>query len=399
MADDARSRTTTTPSSPAPAAYGIFLWQLMKSREALSALTTQTLAAKDRENIERAPEEDPTKLVLGLLASAGRYMRNEISQSIRNNCAGAILQIAWTLFDAHLEMLGFDFEERRNVHGGMVFAGGEPFSRVLWAARNAFAHGFEWASAGPRTAAGRISVDILQKEGFATPSHAGVYDYFLLLSDSDIETFIRRLEVAAKDVSEARAVAIPSVMPSSSASALLVTLLALGSILVAYFSAEKSVGAIDDKLVVAFQVGRGENARVVTVATGAMHSPLQVRSIMEEQAIKALSPEKARPFKEAAARFDAWTAQTQALLTTEVGSSRFYRDLVDLTDRMDEIYAMTLLLPSPIATLLDERGADSLEKMQAVFSEILSAHPDYEGMPFRVVEKDIISLNKDAPTD
>lgn len=376
------------PSSPASAAYGAFLWQLMKTREALTSLSAQTFAVSDRKIIDYSAEADPTRLVLGLLAAAGRSMRNDIAQTIRNNCAGAILQIAWTLFDAHLEMLGFTLDERRVVRGGVVLAGGEPFSQVLWASRNAFAHGFEWASSGPKTKAGKISVGILHRSGFTAPSHNGVFDYFCLLSNGNIETFLRRLEVAAKDVAESRMVSTHAT-PSSAPSALLVALVALGALALAYFSAEEKAKVVDDELLLVFQVGRGAEARVVTLATGAMHSPHRIRSIMEEQAVLALSAGKARPFKEAEKRFTAWAAQAEALFVTEIGSERFYKDLIDLTDRMDEIYEMTIALPDPISVLLRERGADSLEDTHAVLSEILSAHPDYVGTAFRVIEKDI----------
>lgn len=65
---------------------------------------------------------------------------------------------------------------------------------------------------------------------------------------------------------------------------------------------------------------------------------------MEEQAVLALSSENARPFREAEKRFTAWAAQAEALFVTEFDSGRFYKDLVDLTDRMDEIYEMTVAL-------------------------------------------------------
>lgn len=376
---------------PSAAAYGAFLWQLMKTRDALKTLADQAFGAVDLAMPAQSDSVDLNKLAFSLLASAGRTMRNEIAQSVRNNCAGAVLQIAWTLFDAHLEMLGVDRDQRRSVSVGCMFSEGETFSRLLWASRNAFAHGMEWAAVGPRTKAGRISVDILQSAGFEEPSHAGVFDYFMLLSDGDIEIFIQRLQQAAKDASLLHP---PAAAESSMKISHLVTaLLALGAILLAYWSTEKAALAIDDDVVILFQVGSGEQARTVPVASGPMRSPLTIRSMMEEQAIEALSSDSARPFKEVAARVNAWTAQAEVVMNTDVGSDRFYRDILDLSDRMDEIYRMSTALPNPISLLLQERGCNSLEETHTVIATLLE-NGGLQAVPFRVVNIDVQAMNK-----
>lgn len=393
------SETTDQPEmSPiAAAAYGTFLWQLMKARPALKSLSEQAFDAKDRDAASALDEQDPNKMIYAMLASAGRGMRNEIDQSIRNNCAGAALQIAWTLFDAHLELLGVQHKDRKNVRCGCAFAGGEPFSRVLWASRNAFAHGSDWAGVGP-TPAGEESIRILECVGFSNPTHALVYNYFALLSDGDVEIFIQRLQDAAKAIAAAQQTSVPKPEPWKSAISGLVSLLLLGVVFVVYFSSKNSNAEIDGVLL--FQMGTGEDAKVIPLARGKISaSPSQIQSAIEQAAIEGLSARAAHPFKELEARFAAWVAQADVLLKTDVGSERFYRDLLLACDQMEEIYQMALRLPSPVTLLLEEHGCKSIEDGQALLAELLEKHAGLTPEPFRIINTDLIKTGNASQSE
>jgi hypothetical protein len=374
----------------------MFLWNLTKARHALTALAGEAFAALEQDITPIGSEGDWNKAVFGLLVAAARTVRNEISRSIRDNCAGAVLQIAWTLFDAHLDLLGIPYGDRREIRAGHIFSGREHFSRVLWASRNAFAHGAEWRAGGPTTPAGRVSVDILRAVGVNDPLKADVFSLFTLLADSDIETFIRRLQEAAKEIADATPVAAIAPAQAEHASSVLMGLLVIGLGL-AFYQIVKTVES-DKEGVVAFRFGEGDQVVTVPVAKGKLGSPMQFRAIIEEEAIRALSPDAVAPFKEADARVKAWAAQLEALSTTDVASARFYRDLLDLSGRMEEIYALMMALPEPFQLLTDERGCQTFEEAHAVMASLLEVR-GFQRVPYREVHTDILALNKPDSVD
>jgi hypothetical protein len=366
---------------------------LTKARHAMSALAQEAFSARDKELALVASEGDWNKAAFGLLVAAARAMRNEISRSIRDNCAGAVLQIAWTLFDAHLDLLGIPLENRRDVKSGHLFSGAERFSRVLWASRNAFAHGPEWRAGGPKTPAGRLSAEILRAVGVNDPLKEDIFNLFILLGDGDIEVFIGRLQEAAKEVATATPVTAIAPAQADAAATAAVGLLVIGVGLLAYHVI-KTVTS-DTEGIVAFQFTDDDHTVSVPIAKGKLGSPMQFRTIIEEEAVLALSLERAAPFKEADARLKAWNSQLEALSAIDVGSARFYRDLLDLSDRIEEIYALVLRLPEPFQLLVDERGCRSLEECHALMASLLEAH-GFRKIPYREVQTSALSLNDSA---
>lgn len=377
-------QSDTEISKEASAAYGIFLWKLVKARPALKALADQVFAARDID-LTIAEHPDPDKWVLGILAGLARTTRNDIAKAIRNNCAGAVLQISWTLMDGHLDALGVDSASRRDVRVGHLFNGAETFSRLLWAARNAFAHGYEWSTEPTRTAA-RESVAVLRAVGFEKPSHEDVYEYFELLSAGSMETFIQRLNAAAREAAE-RHVPVERSASSSWGGILLVAL--FGLVLWAVRSTPKDKPTLE--VVLALQLGTGEEAQSVAIATGSIGSISQIRETLERVALEELSSEAAAPYTELRARTTAWEALVEALLHTDMGSERFYRDLVEACERMDEIYDLALSLPSPIEALIRERACSSIEDLQQLLSAAVEAHSDLKAAPLRVVRIDLLN--------
>jgi len=371
-----------------PAAYAAFLWQLLKARHSIDALANEAFQAKTLDPPMSPGDNDLGKAVFAFFAAAGRETRNEIAQSIRNNCAGAILQIAWTLFDAHLHALGIPEAERGSIAAGPILRG-RPFSQILWAGRNGFAHGPEWQRpGGPIRSAGKLSVSILRAVGIEDPSRMESYSVFALLSDGSADIFIERLQATAKDVAEATP---PSIGNEASLSSAMRILIGVIVVLAVYVISKKPQSDSDLDGTMLIQIGRGAEAVVVPLAKGKLPSTIQMPAILQDQAIKKLSPHAARPFVEVEARSHAWLAQAAALTATDVGSVRFYRDLLDMCDRMDELYTLLMALPDPLELLCRERGCNgNLEQMQAVLAELLEAHGGFTAVPYRQINVDIL---------
>ncbi len=389
MADMETPNRTDRPT-PA-AAYATFLWQLTKVRKTFTILTNEALRVRDLADVQVPAGNDLTKLVFAMLASAGRSTRNEISNSIRNNCAGAMLQIAWTLFDAHLDALGVPPQKRGTISAGPVL-NGKTFAEILWAARNGFAHAPEWRSqGGPRTAAGRRSLEILRCVGFTDPARLDSFSAFELSSDGDVDTLITRLQVAAKDAVDATPTPTTEGGIGSPE-----TILAVGLFLVLaiYAAASEFPGqdsGADGTFV--FQIGRGEEAIVVPLAHGRCVSPLRFRAILEEAATSALSAEDARPFREVESRTKLWFASAEVLLATDPASARFHRDLLAMCEQMDELYAMLLALPDPVDLLLKRRQCASIEQALTIVATLLESHGGFQSIPYREFKADILSPN------
>ncbi len=373
---------------PTPAAaYAAFLWQLTKVRQTFTVLTDEAFRARDLADVPAPAGDDLTKMMFAMFASAGRSMRNEISSSIRNNCAGAVLQIAWTLLDAHLDALGVPPKNRGNTTAGPVI-NGEGFADILWAARNGFAHYPEWSSqGGPRTTAGKRSVEILRRVGFADPRKFDPFTAFELLSEGNVELFISRLQMAAKEAANSAPTQTYGMSDGSSQTLLAVGLLLLLALKVS-FGVQPNEEAVDGTFV--FQIGKGEDAVVVPLAHGKCVSPIQFRAILEEAATNSLPDEDARTFREVESHTRLWFAAAEVLLATDPASPRIHRDLLAMCDQTDELYAMLLALPDPVNLLLKRRGCETLEQAQLIISEILETHEGFRSIPYREIKADIL---------
>lgn len=374
---------------PTPAAaYAAFLWQLTKVRQTFTILTGEAFRARDRADVPAPAGDDPTKLMFATFASAGRSIRNEISSSIRNNCAGAVLQIAWTLFDAHLDALGVPPKNRGNTSAGPVI-NGERFADILWAARNGFAHFPEWRSqSGPRTPAGKRSVEILRHVGFADPLKFDAFTAFELLSEGSVELFISRLQVAAKDAADTAPPPAHGMSDGSSQALLAVGLVLLLALFKVSHELQCDDDAVDGTFV--FQRGKGEDAIAVPLAHGKCVSPFQFRAILEGAAVNALPDEDGRAFREVESRTKLWFAAAEVLLATDPASSRIHRDLLAMCDQTDELYAMLLALPDPVNLLLKRRGCKTFEQAQATIGELLETHEGFRSIPYREIKGDIL---------
>ena len=384
------------PSMKAPewssVAYGTFAWQVMKARPAIRTLLREASKYASTVPADVAQSDsslDGESITVALIAAAGQNIRDDIAAVIRHNCAGAALQIAYSLFEDYVKTLGL-------TPGALIRTGaeicGEPFSRILWASRNAFAHGDEWRRQGSVHSLAKVSYAIIQAIGFADPPTVNAFDLYAVLSGGDEEAFVQRLLAAAKDVGDKT----PAPMPDAASTKMLLSfVLGLLLILCAYLfrraiaEEDTSKPPVPGALVFVYRLG--PKAMAIPIAEGDIRNPTVIARAMREGAIERLSEPAARPFKEVTARMDAWFASVQVLLTSNVEDPSFHNDLVDLATRAEQLYGLFRKLPDPVSALMNERRATSFVEGQSIMAEILAAK-GFTKLEFREVEVDVSTL-------
>ncbi len=180
-------------------AYGYLAWRLMQARNPLKLLLQQAELA--HQDVLAADQEVPIssveEVIVGSMTSFTRGLRRGMGDVIRHGCAGSVLQIVYSLFESHAAILKKPTGAKS--YSGLLIAG-VPFSRVLWAARSAFAHQDEWqrkgASAHPL---GIGAQEILRMVGVADPSTANAHDVYIAISGGSLDEFMRRVLAAAND--------------------------------------------------------------------------------------------------------------------------------------------------------------------------------------------------------
>lgn len=368
----------------------------MKARPAIHALLREAsckTTTTEPDAAQSGTSLDGESVTVKLIAALGRGIREDIGAVIRHNCAGAVLQIAYSLFESYVKSLGLK-------PGALISSGdkvaSQPFSRILWASRNAFAHGDEWKRDGPVHPLAKHSYAIIQQIGFAEPATVNAFELYEVLSGGDEDAFFQRLLASAKDLGDKT----PAPKPDAASAKALLTFV-LGFVLLLCASIFRRAMTEEDMskpaipVALTFVYRRGDKAIVIPLAQGEIRNPAILARALREGAIERLSERAGRPFKEVTARIDAWFANVDVLLTSRLEDPSFHDDLVDLAERAERLYELFRKLPEPLSLLMEERGAATFTECQAVMAEILAGR-GFTALDFREVEIDPSALGLDA---
>jgi hypothetical protein len=385
--------TLTSSSNRTSALYILFAWHLMMVRSTIATILGEAERSRVTDpEVEADPGErlPGSKTEVHILAGLGRSVRSDFNAVIRHNCAGAVFQIAYSLFENLVKSLGF--EPGPDVRCGPQISG-EPLSRILWAGRNAFAHGDEWKRHGPKHRRAQDSYTILTAIGFENPANVNLYDIYTLMSGASTEAFVQAILAAGKDLSEQPPpLSTPAPAgPSESTNALLQ--IALGLLLIGIVHLYREVNYSDDGIqsIMAFQYGSGKDARTIPVAEGKVKNLVKIAEALRSGAIDRLSPDAARPYREVEARLKAWYANFEVLIAMNVEDKGYAEDLSELCSRAQDLNTLMSALPDPFDLLQKERGVASMEDGQRLMAEIMTDE-GFTPLPFREVAVDIVNF-------
>jgi hypothetical protein len=382
----------TATLTRASALYAVFAWQIMTVRHCIAAI----LSEADRLQLDPELKADSGGRMVGvetevrILAGIGRTVRADFAAVIRHNCAGAVFQIAYSLLENLAKSLGFNPGPEIRC-GGLVR--GEAFSRVLWASRNAFAHGDEWKRQGPKHPKAAESYGILTAIGFSDPATVNLYDVFALASGSSPDGFIKCVLEAGKDLSDQSPSTTAGAPAPHLGSANTLVAVALGLVAIALTHIYREINISEEGMpgIIAFQHGSGASAVTIPVAEGNVHNPLRFSETLRNGAINRLSAAAVRPYKELEARLKAWYASLDVLLAMNVENVSYHSELMELCNRAEHLYEALRALPDPIDVLRRERGISSLKEAIELTAEILS-DDGFTPLPFREVPIDMINF-------
>ena len=186
----------------ARAAYGYFAWRLMQARKPLTLLGEQAQGAYQdvlvaSEDVDAATFEE---IVVGAISAFTRDVKRGTGDIIRHACCGSVFQIVYPLLESYLATLKKPTGAQSNC--GPLIAG-QPFSKVLWAARSAFAHQDEWQRKGSSAHSLGIEAQaVLRAVGIADPATANAHDIYIRISGGSLDEFLRRVLASALEVSE-----------------------------------------------------------------------------------------------------------------------------------------------------------------------------------------------------
>jgi hypothetical protein len=364
-----------TPSTLKPLfarlAYGYFAWRLMYARAPLEELVNQADRAHQDVQAADVPTVAETieEIVVGTLAVFTGKLKSDMGEVVRYGCAGSAIQIVYSLFENLVALLG-------EKPGPTVRAGkdirGEPFSRVLWAARNAFAHQDEWQRKGAVHPAAVESFAILKAIGFQDPANVNVHDLYVAMSGGSTEDFLRGALGAANELANRviGTTAVPALGPIIRAALVGYLLISiLGVKASALFSADPSV-----KIRLARE-GDAVNIPLPAERIGqAVGAGAIAAFALRWESVKRLSATSARPFRELESRLDAWWKQFEVLHQTDIESPRYLDDLSILCSRVDQIRKALTELPDPLSLLAVQNGVTGEEDARAFIDKLLMAY-------------------------
>jgi len=295
----------------------------------------------------------------------GRTIKADYSQSLRHNCAGCVVQIAYSLLEAYEKRL--DLTPGHSVVAGPSLRG-VPFTRALWASRNAFAHGDGWRNGTDRSDNAKKSLATLRQMGIEDPENADSFTLYSLLCDDSDEEFLQRLLRTGKDLSERSA---PAQKSNSVGGWIALGILGLGVLA----ALADSVSDPERKRRINFRYTGAEGEIVIRIAVkGKVQTEDGLRKLVAAQAVKALSPARSKQFTDVEEQSEAFGERLTQLLALPIESARFHDALLELCDEAEALYEAYRVLEDPFAALLVERGGDSREDMENVLRDLLSGY-------------------------
>jgi hypothetical protein len=354
-------------------AYTIFVWQLTKAKLPLIALLSEASRAclHPMPNAGRSNETmSSAESTVAILASAGRMVSEDVAKVVRHNCVGSAFQIVYSLFESYVKSLGCkpgpQIECGRSIKG-------EKLSRVLWACRNAFAHGDEWKREGFRRPHAKLSYEILSSMGIAQPQDVDLYDIYISLSGGDPNSFFHEVAFAGRELADATPHAS---VDGSSVGALNSVLIGSTLVTLSYTIRELSKNERLDKPetsgVVAYRYIKDGEQITIPIADGNLRTPIPIAGSIREGAINRLRKESAAPFRRYSQNLEALFADVAGLFEAITVDASHYSDLIDLAQRAEQLYRKFLTLPNPVEVLIDERGVESKEQLTTLLAEILA---------------------------
>ena len=376
--------------TPSSALYALFAWQVMLIRPAIATIVAEAELAQ----VGPQPTGDPASRLptaeteVRIIAAVGWSVRSELARVIRHNCAGSVFQMVYSLFENLAKSLGLT--PGPEIRCGKLIAG-EQLSRILWACRNAFAHGDEWRRTGPRHRHAHESFAILTTLGFSDPATTNMYDVLALIGGNSSEAFIQSVLASGKELSDqASSKAMMPTLQTKQAEGIVTA--AIGLLALAITSHYRSMKLSEDGIpsILALQHGSGESAVTIPVAEGNVYNLSTTAEALRNGSINRLSFSAARPYREFDARLQAWHANLGVLLSMNVEDPAYNQHLVALCTNAEALFATLQTLPDPFNLLQSERGVDSKEQAQALMAEVYT-DIGLKPLPYREVAVDVIN--------
>ncbi len=361
------------------AEYAYFLWRLNKALPAMRALLDQATAASPHEIEVKVPDDDRMRSVEDhvplLFYVAANSIRSDIGRIVQHNCAGAVLQIAQTIFERYIDALPL---LRQEPQGQTIKD--QPFSRVLWASRNAYVHGDEWRvraeanrNQDPRA---RMSIGVLTSVGIADPTRVNALELLQVITDDGGVDELRRRMIRAAKEALAKAGAHAK---GTGQSSLIPELKEIGGVLIVFAimaGLEWWLGnrePVDGIMLVA--VRDGDEILAVPVAAGGIKSPIQLTRVLRETAVEHLPPHLAKKYHDFEAAGSTLIEKANELAALDPEDGAFTDQLLLLCTLADDLYERNKSLPDPIAELNTvwprEVSATPAESMHAILSTLL----------------------------
>lgn len=359
--------------------YGLFLWRVNMATQALYTLYNQAIFAKSTEPEPVSPRDANRSkhwqdTVPIALYGAALCVRNGISEVVRHSCAGAILQISQTMLEQYCIVLGVG----RYTSFGESYNGGAQFSRVLWAARNAFVHGAEWAECianGYKIhLAGVDSINILKSVGVDDPTDANAFNLLRLISGGgDIAAFRKKLIDAAKDAIELPPFAakrekanVPS--KSDGNGGWIVGGIIIGLLYLFLDRPMRGTTSID------YVTGSGDDALSVSIGVDAseVKSSYALFDALRKVAIEALPAELSSKYREYKELEDTFSAAVNEIAAWDQERDDFASQLLFVCDLAQRWHSQNMALPDPISEYISSKlgGASSAEGIHSVLADL-----------------------------
>jgi hypothetical protein len=343
--------------------YALFLWRVNKAIPAIRALYDQAIAASPRGLGDVDLSKPARHLDLGeyfpsLLHAASVYVRDDIQSVVQHGCAGAILQIAQTLFDGYLDAIGVP--RSKSAFGPDV--SGVPFSQALWAARGSYVHGDDWR----RRAAGNLppdrrsekQIDTLKKMGVAEPSRSNAFNLLtMLINHGDIDELRRRLIAAAKVALDYGPVkpSAPSrgqwdLLPELNALFWTGVVTAVAALLESFLQrgASRTVTA-------GFVISGIDEVILVDIASPQYESRAELRKALREIALEGLPGELAQVHRDFERFSEQFGVRAAAIAELDPESPAFTSELFDFFAYAEELHQRNIRLTDPLSELADLR--------------------------------------------
>ncbi len=377
--------------------YGLFLWRLNKALPALRTLYDQAVAAApvDVANIADELENRRARTLADTLPAlfygAAITIRDDINGIVRHSCAGGILQVMQTLLEGFVDAIGVSrahpLGHRYATPDASVT---QPFSRVLWSARNAYVHGGDWRAAGasgkvdPRS---RLPIDTLKAVGVEDPKKANAFELLeILAGGGDIDSLRRSLIEAAREALEAPSSGVTHVGQGAQIPEFArigwfaIVLIVLALIFPVFRGREPSVAAI------VYVFGEGDDRIAVKIASGSITSPDQLIEKLRDAAATELAPNDVAKYLEYRQLEKAFEVLCNEIVAYDPERDDFTERVLSVCDTAEQLFHANRALPDPIAEYIianyvpdDPRPKE--QALHAILADLL-ARQGFEAHPY-----------------